>query len=172
MLANSKPVTTLKLAHEFFAILDEREFSLEASDRTCLAQHGIEERRFREEIYYLRAFAVYYATCVTLGESPSGTALRAAFMGIWDKAARTNPEKMRSYNEFFRRIYLYAEAMAAESSAVAGQFTDGISRKLANLLSAAKDPSLLALSKAYASDCFASTSKVIREALKANMIAA
>ncbi len=93
-------------------------------------------------------------------------------MGIWDKAARTSPEKIRSYNEFFGRIYLYAQAKTAESSALSGRFTDRISGQFANLLGAGKDPSLSALCTTYASDCFANTSKVITDSLKEHMIAA
>jgi hypothetical protein len=166
MLPDSKAVSASQLAHEFFGILDTRDPDLELSARSRLARHGIDETRFREEAFYLKAFAVYYSTYMTLGESPKGSALRTAFMGIWDKAARTSPEKMRSYNEFFRRIYLYAQARAAESSARAGQFTDRISAQFTNLLGAGKDPSLSALYATYASDCFATTSKSVTGILK------
>jgi len=166
MLPDSTTVSASKLAHEFFGLLDARGSNLEASDRCRLAQHDIDERRFREEIFYLRAFAVYYATCVALRDSRQGSALRAAFMGIWDKAARTSPEKMRSYNEFFRRISFYAEAIAAEGSTRAGQLTDRISGKFADLLGAGKNPPLLAIIKAHASNCFGTTSKVVADLLE------
>ncbi|MBI4290761.1 MAG: hypothetical protein HY661_04695 [Betaproteobacteria bacterium] len=168
MLPDSKAVSASQLAHEFFGILDRGNSNL---DRPRLSRHGVDETRFREETFYLKAFAVYYATYVTLGESPKGSALRTAFMGIWDQAARTSPEEMRSYNEFFRRIYLYAQAKAAERSALAGQSTDRISGQFANLLGAGKDPSLSALYASYASDCFATTSKSVTGILKENRFA-
>ncbi|MBI2318888.1 MAG: hypothetical protein HYU75_18320, partial [Betaproteobacteria bacterium] len=132
----SDAVSATKLAQEFYGMLNAGDCQSERAESRRLARYGIDAKRLREELFYLRAFAVYYSMCVTLGASPMGIALRTAFMGIWDEAARIDPEKMDAYNAFFQRIHLYAEAVGAGGSQMTGEFIDRISRAFAQLLDA------------------------------------
>lgn len=123
-----------------------------------LTRHGVGERRLREETRYLRAFVVYYSMLAALGTSPSGCALRTAFMGAWDKAARESPEKMRAYDTFFNRIRLYAECAPAGVIPAIERLADEVSGRFADLLDARNDASLRKWSAPFAAACRARTS--------------
>lgn len=162
----SKSGSASDLAQVFFGFLEPADSDLEESDDGRLAQHGFDEKKLRDEIRYLRAFAIYYSTWVILGESPQGSALRTAFMGIWDKASRTSAANMQGYNEFFRRIELYGKLVNPDSSVPRVLATDRLPRQFAKLLDASPDSSSLAQFATCASAHFNGTCKVVAEALK------
>jgi hypothetical protein len=160
------------LAQIFFGFLKATDSDPGESDKGRLAQNGVDERKFRDEIRYLKAFAIFYSTWVILGESPEGNALRTAFMGIWDKASRTRAADMHSYNEFFKRIELYGNLVNVNSSVPPALTTDRLPKEFAGLLDAGLDTSSLAQFATCASVHFNSTCKVVAEALRETEIKA
>jgi len=162
----SKDRSTLDLAQSFFDLIKPADSDLGESNDDRLAQNGFDEAKFKDEIRYLRAFAVHYSTCETLGESPEGNGLRTAFMRIWDKASRTSAASMDSYNEFFKRIQLYASLVSTDSSIPRAQATDRIPGKFAELLGGNLDSSSRAHFATCAAVHFNSTCTVVAEALK------
>jgi hypothetical protein len=172
MKCHAKSGSASDLAQVFFGFLKPTDSDLGESDEIRLAQYGFDERKFRDEIRYLRAFAVYYSTWEILGESPEGNALRTAFMGIWDKASTTSAANMQSYNEFFKRIELYGKLVNTGSSVSRGLATDRVPMKFAEFLYASLEPSSVAQFATCASTHFNSTCKVVEEALRETEITA
>jgi hypothetical protein len=166
MNCHAKSGSASDLAQVFFGFLKPTDSDFGESDGSRLAQYGFDESRFRDEIRYLRAFAVYYSTWEILGESPEGNALRTAFMGIWDKASTTSAANMQSYNEFFKRIELYGKLVNSGSSIPRALATDRLPTKFAELLYASLESSSLAQFATCASTHFNSTCKVVAKALK------
>lgn len=172
MKCHARDGSILELARLFFGFLKTTDMNVEASNVGCAAQPGLDQTKFQDEIRYLRAFAIYYSTCVILGESPEGNGLRSAFMRTWDKASRTGAMDMDSYNEFFKRIELYGGLVDTDGSVPPAQAADRISRKFAELLGDRLDAPSLAKFATCASAHFNSTCAAVAEALKKTEIGA
>ena len=166
MRFHDNTTSATEVAKGLFEYVGSTDPSLDRLTRQCLELNGVDEVQFSEEVHYLRAFVVYYSTWRILGESAQGRALRAAFMGLWDSAAKTSSAHMHRYNEFFRRLQAYVDAMhtgdAAQPSAGAAQ----VAKKFAELLGAEGEAVSRPACEAAGSAWFASTCDAVEEALR------
>lgn len=109
-----KKLTPAELAQVFFEMLEPKESALRELDKEFLAQHHIDEGRFRDEMLYLKAFAIDYSIHTITGDHPKGQALRAAFMDIWLRGARTSPAQKKFFDGFVERLKIYGDAVRAD----------------------------------------------------------
>ena len=166
MQLHSNTASAATVAKGLFEFLGSTNPSLEKLKKCCLDQSGIDEGQFNEEVHYLRAFAIHYSALRILGDSSQGRDLRAAFLGSWDSAAKTSSENMRRFNEYFRRVQLYAEAVHIDDSAPAGEAIDRVVATFAELLGAGNDDSSRPICEACGSAWFDSTCNAVAQALQ------
>ena len=77
--------------------------------RQLAAHLGVDLERLQLELMYLRAFAVEFATIISLGESPAREAVATQYRRHWDQIAEQAGEGV--VEELNDRLAAYAEAV-------------------------------------------------------------
>jgi len=166
MITYSIGESNSELAIALFGLLSQTGTEYEGLDRGCLPVPCSDEKKLRDEIRYLKAFAIHYASCVILGASREGVELRTEFMRLWDRAASTSAADRQSYNEFFERIERYGRLAGADTSAPRALAIERISEEFAKLLDPGSDPSTLSRWASCASTHFTGTCNAVAQTLK------